>query len=237
MLVEIKGIRSEIVDEVIYLNLEDVAKGLGFEREQTINGKIYKSVRWGNVREYVGDFHQLLGESSIIGNSRAINKDSMISEPMFYMLAMKSNSDIAKEFQIKIATEILPSIRKKGYYLKENATQQQILEMSKEIKELQIQYKYEKEGCSIMRSESDRYKLEFEKMMYENSKLKKENDILKNSNDELKVKSDFIENIKLMKEINDLRTQVSILRKEYKLENYLIDNNTVKDIARLGEKK
>ena len=36
----------------------------------------------------------------------------MVSESVFYLLAMKANNKIAKKFQIKVATKIIPEYRK-----------------------------------------------------------------------------------------------------------------------------
>ena len=44
-------------------------------------------------------------------------KDSFIPENLFYLLAMKANNEAAKTFQLKVANEILPSIRKTGTYI------------------------------------------------------------------------------------------------------------------------
>lgn len=43
-------------------------------------------------------------------------RPEFIPEPIFYRLAMKGNSEAAKRFQDKIAWEVIPSIRKRGYY-------------------------------------------------------------------------------------------------------------------------
>ena len=40
---------------------------------------------------------------------------------MVYRLAMKANNDRAVDFQIKIANEIMPSIRKYGFYISPSA--------------------------------------------------------------------------------------------------------------------
>lgn len=43
-------------------------------------------------------------------------RPEFIPEPIFYSLAMKGTSEAAKAFQHKIAWEVIPSIRKRGYY-------------------------------------------------------------------------------------------------------------------------
>ena len=94
----VKGYVGE--DGFIYLSLEDVARGLGFI--QTKNGVEY--IRWETVIKYCNEFSQQVG------------KDSFIPENVFYLLAMKGKNKVAKQFQLKVANEVLPQIRKTGTY-------------------------------------------------------------------------------------------------------------------------
>jgi prophage antirepressor-like protein len=89
----------------IYLNLEDVSRGLGF----VDNSKGVEYIRWNTVSGYLKDF----------GFSQEVAKDQFIPENIFYRLAMKAKNEIAEKFQIKVADEILPSIRKHGAYMTE----------------------------------------------------------------------------------------------------------------------
>lgn len=84
----VKGYIGE--NNLIYLNLEDVARGLGFT--QVKNGIEY--VRWETVIKYCNEFSQQVG------------KDSFIPENIFYLLAMKGKNEVAKQFQLKVANEI-----------------------------------------------------------------------------------------------------------------------------------
>ena len=86
-----------------YLNVADVARGLGFA--QTKNGVEY--IRWETVNRYLSEF----------GFSQPVGKDEFIPENMFYRLAMKASNAAAQKFQAKVADEILPSIRKTGAYV------------------------------------------------------------------------------------------------------------------------
>lgn len=55
-------------------------------------------------------------------NTNVNNKDILpeyISESVFYILAMRANSQAAINFQIKVADEILPMIRRTGMYMGE----------------------------------------------------------------------------------------------------------------------
>ncbi len=86
---------------VAWLNVEDVARGLGFT--QIKNGVEY--VMWWRVENYLKEF----GFSADVRNG-------FIPENMFYRLAMKASNAAAQKFQAKVADEILPELRKKGYY-------------------------------------------------------------------------------------------------------------------------
>lgn len=90
-------------DGSISVNAEDVSSGLGFV--QMKNGKEY--VRWATVRAYLLEF----------GYSHPVGKDDFIPESMFYMLGMRANNQIARDFQFWIATEVVPSIRKHGAFI------------------------------------------------------------------------------------------------------------------------
>lgn len=99
----ISGIPCYEKNGTAYLNLEAVARGLGFT--DTKNGVEY--VRWNTVRSYL----------SAICFSQEVAKDSYIPESVFYRLAMKAKNEAAEAFQAKIAEEVIPSIRKHGAYM------------------------------------------------------------------------------------------------------------------------
>ena len=117
----VKGYIGE--NNLIYLNLEDVARGLGFT--QVKNGIEY--VRWETVIKYCNEFSQQVG------------KDSFIPENIFYLLAMKGKNEVAKQFQLKVANEILPQIRQSGMYMTENIWNTLIKDPQK-IGEILIEY-------------------------------------------------------------------------------------------------
>ena len=106
-IINIDGIKCYEQDGVVWLNLESVARGLGFTTTQTINGAEYSNVRWSTVRQYLSD----------IGFLQEVAKDSFIPENVFYRLAMKAKNEAAEAFQAKIADEVIPSIRKHGAYM------------------------------------------------------------------------------------------------------------------------
>lgn len=95
----------------IEINLEDAARGLGFVDVQeklsaTTGRKAYEVIRWARVKQYLAE----------VGYTGELDKSGYIPEAVFYMLAMKANNEAAKKFQRKIAYDVIPSIRKHGYY-------------------------------------------------------------------------------------------------------------------------
>lgn len=105
-LITIKNVRGYADEKgTVYLNLEDVARGLGFEREK--NGKMY--VMWDRVNKYL---EELSFHTSVESN--------FIPENVFYKLCMKANNEVARKFQDLVCDEILPSIRKNGMYVVDN---------------------------------------------------------------------------------------------------------------------
>ncbi|MCY9530533.1 ORF6C domain-containing protein [Paenibacillus alvei] len=102
-LITIQGVRG-FIDEngMAQLNLEDVARGLGF----TDKSKGSEYVKWDRVRQYLDD----------LKFSTEVSKESFVPENIFYRLAMKAKNEAAEFFQSKVADEILPAIRKTGTY-------------------------------------------------------------------------------------------------------------------------
>ena len=108
----VSGVRGYLDENgVAWLNAEDVARGLGFTRTETKNGKEYTSILWHRVNKYLGEF----------GFRTDVCEKDFIPENMFYRLAMKASNAAAQTFQAKVADEILPSIRKNGLYINPNA--------------------------------------------------------------------------------------------------------------------
>ncbi len=133
--VMIKNVRGYVGENnVAYLNLEDVARGLGFEKKEFKNGKEYKSIRWSRIYDY------LKSE----GFDQEWSKEDFIPENVFYSLCMIANSDIAKQFRRVVCDEILPSIRKNGAYVTDVTLEQMISDPDFAIK-LLTKLKEEKE--------------------------------------------------------------------------------------------
>ena len=109
-LITIQNVRAFIDNNgIAQLNLEDVARGLGFT--QIKDGKEY--IRWETV---IGYLESLWYKYPL---SQQVGKDDFIPENIFYRLAMKASNKTAEIFQAKVADEILPSIRKHGMYARD----------------------------------------------------------------------------------------------------------------------
>ena len=114
-IITIQNVRGYEKDGTVYLNAEDTARGLGFvdyqEKISASSGrKTYEVIRWARVNEYLAEF----------GFANKVTKDDYIPENMFYRLAMKAKNEVAEKFQILVADEILPAIRKTGFYSAQN---------------------------------------------------------------------------------------------------------------------
>lgn len=91
------------------LNLEDVARGLGFTQGK--GGVSY--IRWDRLEGYLRSF----------GFSPQVGKDTFIPENIFYKLCFKAENKTAVAFQDIVTDEILPAIRKTGTYTTDPAKQ------------------------------------------------------------------------------------------------------------------
>ena len=81
--ITIQNVRGYLdYDGTAYLNLEDVARGLGFT--QIKDGKEY--VRWETVYRYLEEFNYKYPLSS----SQLVGKADFVPENIFYRLAMKA---------------------------------------------------------------------------------------------------------------------------------------------------
>lgn len=102
-------------DGSISMNAEDTAIGFGWTQEK--NGKTY--VKWERMNGFCEEF----------GFSPQVGKDDYIPESLFYLLGMKASNDSARTFQMWLAMEVIPSIRKHGAFIadSENVDEQYVL--------------------------------------------------------------------------------------------------------------
>lgn len=102
-IMNIQGIACYEKDGVAYLNLETVARGLGFTRVAASGNEV---VMWSRVEGYLADL-----------GMHTCAHDDYIPENIFYRLAMKAKNETAEKFQALIADEVVPAIRKTGGYI------------------------------------------------------------------------------------------------------------------------
>ena len=132
------------------LNAEDVARGWGFVQRQYKNGKIYESIRWDRVNEYLYEFGYVSptnggNKANKYISSQHVGKDDYLPENMVYRLGFKASNDKAQKFQAVLADEVLPAIRKHGAYMTEDTIKKALQEPDFIIK-LATELKEEKEA-------------------------------------------------------------------------------------------
>lgn len=148
---EVRAIKND--DASISLNAEDTAIGFGFT--QIKNGKTY--VRWETMNGYCKE----------LNFSQHVGKDDYIPESLFYLLGMKANNDVAKKFQMWLATEVLPSMRKYGMYATDELLDNPDLLIAAATK-------LKEERAARLKAEKQRDKLVHQNKLYTTSEIAKE---------------------------------------------------------------
>lgn len=125
---------SAYLDEkgIAFLNLEDVARGLGFVDTSKGTNKI----RWARVKEFLKEFNY----------STTSGAEEFIPENIFYKLCMKAKNEVARKFQDLVCDEILPSIRQNGGYIlsSEDDTEDEIMAKALLVAQKTIERKSER---------------------------------------------------------------------------------------------
>lgn len=112
------------------LSLEDIARGLGFEKTDKKKGREYVRIDKVRVLKFLDSF----------GNKIPKIEDEFIPEWLFYLLCMKAKNEKAYKFQVWISKEVLPSLRKNNFYVdNENITPEQVSDLENEINKLKIE--------------------------------------------------------------------------------------------------
>jgi prophage antirepressor-like protein len=107
----IKGVECRLNENgVIELNLEHVARGLGFTQIAKSGNEV---VRWETVRSYLQEYNVIPESWDGVGKN---GLPCFILENIFYKLVLKAKNETARGFQDLVTDEILPSIRKTGMY-------------------------------------------------------------------------------------------------------------------------
>lgn len=143
-IMNIDGIKCYEKDGVAYLDLETVARGLGFTRIANSGNEV---VRWERVNKYLSE----------IGFVPTSGHDGFIPENVFYRLAMKAKNEVAEAFQAKVADEVIPSIRKFGAYMIPETLERAILNPDTMIQLCQSLKEYQTK-CKVLESENAQQK-------------------------------------------------------------------------------
>ena len=98
-------IRGYAEGNTVYLNVADIAVGLGFLNKDS-------TIRLTKINHLLKKF----------GYSAVVSGNDYIPENMFYRLAMKADNPNAEGFQGWLADKVIPSIRQTGSYSVKSAT-------------------------------------------------------------------------------------------------------------------
>lgn len=102
IIITVSGVDCYERNGTVYLNLDTVARGLGFTRIAESGNEV---IRWDRVGKYLAEF-----------GVPTCGHGDYIPENIFYRLAMKAKNETAEKFQALVADEIIPAIRKTGSY-------------------------------------------------------------------------------------------------------------------------
>ncbi|MDK0723374.1 BRO-N domain-containing protein [Clostridium perfringens] len=104
---------TKVIDGEIYFDAADVAKSLGFI---TVAKSGNVCVRWNRLNQYLENYPDVV----------KVKAGDFIPEAAAYLLTMKANNEIAVKFQLWLSTEVLPSIRKYGAYITNDASKENV---------------------------------------------------------------------------------------------------------------
>ena len=113
-------------NEDVFLNLGNVCFNLGY----TSNNSVGKTYLYKKRIIKICESLDITGVDSVSTNIK-ITKDTdfyntYISEDNFYDLCLESHAKNARAFRKWVTSDVLPSIRKHGGYIGENATEEQV---------------------------------------------------------------------------------------------------------------
>lgn len=170
-LVTIQNVRGYVNETgTAYLNLEDVARGLGFTRIANSGNEV---IMWSRVEGYLNNLSYTLMCTE--------RKEEFIPENIFYKLCMKANNETARKFQDLVCDEILPSIRRNGGYIvtNEEDNDEDIMARALIIAQKTIEKKNQKIKLLETKVEEDKPKVEYHDIVLRAEKLSTMTEIAK----------------------------------------------------------
>lgn len=81
-------------------------KTKGMIKRDYKNGKEYYSIMWSRMNGFLKEY-----------GVTTCGHEDFIPESLFYLLGMKASNDSARKFQMWLATEVIPSIRKHSAFI------------------------------------------------------------------------------------------------------------------------
>ena len=117
--------RSVKINDEILFEAKSVAVGLGFT---TVAKSGNVCVRWNRVNQYLSEF----------GFRPQVGESDFIPQSLLYLLAMKANNKKAKEFQLFVATKVLPNVLEPKA-TNEAITMEQVKELLQEERKLMFE--------------------------------------------------------------------------------------------------
>lgn len=141
----------------VWLNLEDVAYGLGLTKTDVKEGKTYVRINKQNLKKWLIEFGIIFSENEL---------PEFIKENIFYRLCMKAKNKLAENFQIWVADIVIPQVRKTGGYIPINKEDDEKLILAKAV---QILNRTIKEKDNLI--EQYQPKVEFYNTLIESSDL------------------------------------------------------------------
>lgn len=176
-LVTIKNVRGYIDEKgVAFLNLEDVARGLGFTRIANSGNEV---IRWERVRKYLSEISVPTSGHEEFDYRATSGAEEFIPENIFYKLCMKANNEVARKFQDLVCDEILPSIRQNGGYIATSEDDTEDIILAKAV--LLAQKTIEKKNREIRQ------------LTTENQELRNENEVQKQVIEDFKPVQEYVD--------------------------------------------
>lgn len=112
-------VKTKLENGEVLLNIEDVLRAIKGKYIQVKNDKEY--IRWTNVNADLSKF-----------NFPTLNgKGDFIPESAAYLLIMNGDNELAVQFQVWLATEVIPSIRQYGAYIAPDADKETVDKLEK----------------------------------------------------------------------------------------------------------
>jgi len=103
-IMNINGVQGYLDESgMAHLNLENVARGLGFVKREVKNNTTYERINKQALKNWFYEFGIQNSENEI---------PEFIPENIFYKLCFKASNETARKFQDVVTDEILPEIRK-----------------------------------------------------------------------------------------------------------------------------